>query len=141
MSVLFCASADGEKRMALVIIPRDAAIPNLVIPANVMVLFRRSGTFNSEVMMHNFIQQVFMPHVMKQHSKSDHLFRPSTMPQTICFYIFNIKIVHIPAHLTGILQPANVAWLISLKSAYEQPWSRWFMNDPKAFSRFHVARL
>jgi transposase-like protein len=141
MSVLFSASADGVKLPGLIIIPRANPIPNLQVPANIMVIFRKSGTFNTEVMMQNYIDQILRPHLMKNGIKDPVVFldkAPCHRKLALIDYCakHGIKIMHIPAHLTGLLQPADVSWLRTIKLGYENCWTQWFQKDPMAFSKF-----
>jgi hypothetical protein len=65
LAVLFSALADFTKLPVLVIVPRNKSLPGVVFPSNVIDVYRQSGTFNSDVMMHKYINQIFRPHVLK----------------------------------------------------------------------------
>jgi hypothetical protein len=105
------------------------------------VLYKNGGTFNADVMINQYIKQIFLPHVLRNNIKKPVIFldkAPCHINKRFLQFCnqSKIKIVHIPANLTGLLQPADVSWFRTLKSSYEDRWARWFQKDPKAFSRF-----
>ena len=66
ISVAFCASLSGMKLPALMLVPRKTPLPNLTPPANVLVVYRSSATFDGVSIRDHFLRRVLYPHLDMQ---------------------------------------------------------------------------
>jgi hypothetical protein len=46
-----------------------------------------------------------------------------------------VDLVHIPARMTGLLQPADVFWICLIKRMFRRRWQHWFVHEEKSYTR------
>lgn len=66
VSVAFSASASGTKLKPVILIPRKKQLKDFIPPANVVIVYGTSGTFNHKVLRENFLNRVLIPYKMAE---------------------------------------------------------------------------
>ncbi|CAF0794025.1 unnamed protein product [Brachionus calyciflorus] len=129
VSVAFCASANGEKLPALILVPRITELKDFVPPYNVLVVYNKAANFSSPVIRDQFFRRVYQPHLDRNDVSDSVLIwdsAPCHKSKEIDTYtnLNSVKIKSIPPRLTNLLQPPDVCWFKSLK----QYWNDWYIN-------------
>ena len=125
LSAAFTAAANGTKLPIFVIVPRANELEGYVPPDNVRVLYKTNSTFNSDVLINEYL-----PSVMVNQGGSwlllDSARCHSTNNLGNAMRVQNITRTMIPPSMTNLLQPADVCWLAGIKRAYQVKWNDWF---------------
>lgn len=140
ISVAFCCAADGTRLPPLILLPRKKPIPDFIPPTNVIVLNKPSGNFDTQTIVESFFQRVLIPHILRNNLKNPIIYfdrAPCHFNDVVKTYLSknNIEFEFFPPRLTNVLQPADIVWFKSLKSAYKNLWSDWYVNEDKAFTK------
>ena len=114
--MLLCASADGHKLPAVIMIPRTTPLVDFTAPANTIVVYEGACTFNSRVIKESFLDACLQPHLMRHRIKNPTLIldrAPCHKSQYVVEEMTRQQIDHqfVPAGFTSILQPADVSWM------------------------------
>ena len=137
VSVAFTATAAGDKFKPIILIPRKRPLKNFIVPRNVEVVYGTSGTFNSVILAEHFIKVLDAQiSAFSNNEQPFHLLIDSAPCHTNdsfkrALQNRGIHIHYVPPRLANILQPADVAWMKSLKKSYRDLWDNWMMNAPK----------
>jgi len=160
ISVMACASASGFKFPLVIVVPRKTALKDFTPPDNTIVVYKPSGTFDSNLIVESFlkryvillhIQEVFVnffsskrviqPEILrKNYDKTvlvwDHA--PCHLTKEVQDVLVNCRTlsIEIPPKLTGLLQPADVCWFRTFKLLFRRKYMDWFVNEPKSFTNF-----
>jgi hypothetical protein len=143
LSVAFTAFSDGTKLPIFTIIPWKTAIA-FDCPENVEVAYNTSSTFDSEMIL-SYLQRIVVPHMMRKNfEKMLLIFDEASChlnPKVADFCkLHSIFIITVPGKMMNLLQPADVCWFASIKRAYREFWTNWYIYDPKTFTRNFNAR-
>ena len=146
ISVAFTATAAGDKFKPIILIPRKRPLKNFIPPRNVEVIYGTSGTFNSMILIEHFVKILdAQVAAFSNNDQSFHLLIDSAPCHTTEAFkqsleTRGIKLHYVPPRLTNILQPADVAWMKSLKQSYRDLWDNWMINAPKTVTASNNVR-
>ena len=112
----FCASADGTRLPAIILIPRATPLPDFVAPDNTIVIYESGANFNSKVIKDEFISSCLIPHLLRNKIKRPNLVWDQAKCHTADLVTTHLKknkigSHFIPAGFTNLLQPADVSWM------------------------------
>lgn len=87
-----------------------------------------------------FIKRLIGPHVLRQNQSKSLLFLDNATCHTTPsvrkkLNNFKIKLEMIPPRMTGIVQPADVGWMKSIKAEYHRKWTNWYIHNDHAFTK------
>ncbi|CAF1139002.1 unnamed protein product, partial [Brachionus calyciflorus] len=140
LSIAFCASANGTKLPLVILVPRKTPFKDFDPPANVVLVYKPSSTFDAETFKTHFVQRVFLPHILQRSQKKPLMYFDNApchkSPITTDFMSdLNIDYEFIPPRHTNLVQPADVSWFKSIKKSYKDRWVEWYLNDSKSFTK------
>lgn len=140
MSVLFSASAAGQKLKPIILLPRKNPLPNFTPPDNVHLVYQTSQNFNETIICEQFIKKVLASHVLSRNETSAFLVLDQAPCHTTarvksCLEANKISYVYVPKRMTNLLQPADVSWMRSIKLMFKQKWQTWLIEGEKSFTR------
>ena len=121
-------------------IPRKKPLKGFVQPDNVVVVYGTVGNFNESVIVDSLVKRLLVPFKLTENLDKIHLImdhapcHTTKVVQNSCL-ANNIEITYVPKRLTNMLQPADVAWMRSLKRAFYNLWDDWMMNAPKSHTK------
>ena len=91
-------------------------------------------------MTDTYVPRILAPHILRNGQDKSHLIldqAPCNKHQKTKKKLseYRIRPIYIPARLTCLLQPADVAWFKSLKAQYRDKWTNWYITSPGAFTK------
>ena len=114
-----------------ILIPRQKPLDEFTPPENVVVVNGTNRTFNQDVICDSFIKRSLKPYILANDIEQAGLL----IDQAPCHLTSKVKntlknnrasTVYVPKRFTNLLQPADVAWMKALKSAYHRLWTDWY---------------
>jgi hypothetical protein len=139
LSIMVCASANGDKLMPVFTIPRKRKLKDE--PRDCIVVYKgRSKTFDSTVICDEFLGKSVASYMTVKGFDKAMLAWDGANPHKTQQTKRKLKDLHvdpvdIPPRTTAFSQPADLMWFKEIKSKYHEKWTGWWLNDRKACTK------
>ncbi len=125
--------------------PRVNDLPNFVPPDNIVVVYKSTATFDSDLMRDVFVNRVLASHKQRYNLKNSTVLLDSATCHksarvTEAFEKNGIEVQIIPPRFTNLLQPADACWFGTIKKLLHQKWTDWYINGEKTFTKSNNMR-
>ncbi|CAF1117869.1 unnamed protein product [Brachionus calyciflorus] len=139
VSIAFCATANGEKLPALIMVPRQTPLNDFVAPANVIVVYKNSATFDGIAIRDYFLKRVLFPHMDRNGMGEACLIWDNAPCHNKDIVLTsavskNLRLLKVPPRMTNLVQPADISWFRPLKSKFNRYWTNWFINEEHSYT-------
>ena len=139
LSIMFAASANGDKVEPIFVIPRKRKLKDEP-EGNIVVYKGKSKTFDSNVICDDFLGRSISSFMVRKSFDKALLTWDNANPHKTSqtkrkLKDLNVTDILIPPRTTPFCQPADLMWMKLLKAKYHVKWTLWWLNDRKAFTR------